>query len=102
MTKSCFYEVKENVPPANKQYKNRGNAGNLVQFLPRVPESEPATPLSGKIIVAKVISLSASYCDLTVLTRLSHCSSSTQYENTNPAFDFKIGTCDDEIIDMCT
>ena len=28
---SCFYKAKENVPPAIKQYKNRGNASNLVQ-----------------------------------------------------------------------
>jgi len=31
MTKPCFYEAKENVPPAIKQYKNRGNASNVVQ-----------------------------------------------------------------------
>jgi len=29
MTKSCFYEAKEKVPPAIKQYKNRGNSSNL-------------------------------------------------------------------------
>ena len=27
----CFYEAKENVPPIFKQYKNQGNASNLVQ-----------------------------------------------------------------------
>jgi len=31
MTKSCYHEAKENVPPPIKQYKNRGNASNLVQ-----------------------------------------------------------------------
>ena len=31
MTKSCFYEAKENVPSAFKQYTNQGNASNLVQ-----------------------------------------------------------------------
>jgi len=30
-SKSCFYDAKENVPPAIKQYKNRGNASYLVQ-----------------------------------------------------------------------
>jgi len=30
MTKSCFYEAKENVPPAIKEYKYRGNSSNLV------------------------------------------------------------------------
>ena len=30
--KSRFYEAKENVPTASKQYKHRGNASNLVQF----------------------------------------------------------------------
>jgi len=30
-SKSCFYKVKENVPPHFKQYKPQGNTGNLVQ-----------------------------------------------------------------------
>jgi len=30
-SRMCFYEAKENVPPAFKQYKTQGNASNLVQ-----------------------------------------------------------------------
>jgi len=31
MTKSCFYETKENVPSGFKQYTHQGNASNLLQ-----------------------------------------------------------------------
>ena len=48
-SKSCFYEVKENVPPAFKQYKNQGNASNLVQShfgsLPSFELESGITPL---------------------------------------------------------